>query len=214
MTGGFFYRGERVKDLRDTYVFGDFTAGFGGPQGRLFHIGDDGRLAELIPANGAAGMFITGFGQDRDGELYVMGQQGFAPVGTTGQVFKLVRVDNHKVELEADLSADNEVPPAGTGATGAAEVELDPRRGRVCVEIEADDLAGEVVAGHIHVGAAGANGGVVVNLGVNSAEFEGCVDGVDEALIRAIARNPAGYYINIHTSAVPSGEIRGQLAED
>ncbi len=214
VTGGFVYRGNRVKDLRDTYVFGDFTASFAGPQGRLFHIDRNGELAELLPASGPVGMFITGFGQDRKGELYVMGQQGFAPVGTTGQVFKLIRLDNRKVELEAELSSENEVPPSGTGAGGEAEVELDPRRGRVCVEIEAEDLAGDVVAGHIHVGPAGVNGGVVVDLGVDSAEFEGCVDGVDPALIRAIGRNPAGYYVNIHTTAVPSGEIRGQLERE
>ena len=214
VTGGFVYRGRQVRDLRGTYVFGDFTASFAGPQGRLFHVDRDGELAELIPANGPVGMFVTGFGQDRRGELYVMGQQGFAPVGTTGQIFKLIRLDNRKVELQAKLASANEVPPSGTGATGEAEVELDPRRGRVCVEIEAEDLAGDVVAGHIHVGAAGVNGGVVIDLGVNSAEFEACIDGVDPALLRTIGRHPAGYYVNVHTTAVPSGEIRGQLEKD
>ena len=214
VTGGFVYRGNRVKDLRGTYVFGDFTASFAGPQGRLFHIDQSGELAELIPASGPVGMFLTGFGQDRKGELYVMGQQGFAPVGATGQIFKLIRVDNRKVELEAELSSENEVPPSETGASGEAEIELDPRRGRVCVEIEAEDLAGDVVAGHIHLGEAGVNGGVVVDLGVDSADFEDCVEDVDPALLRAISRNPAGYYVNIHTTAVPSGEIRGQLGRD
>jgi glucose/arabinose dehydrogenase len=214
VTGGFVYRGNRVKDLRDTYVFGDFTTSFAGPLGRLFHIDDNGELAELIPASGPVGIFISGFGQDREGELYVMGQQGFTPVGTTGQVFKLVRVDNRKRNLEAELSSENEVPPSRTGATGEAEVVLDPGRGEVCVEIEAKDLAGDVVAGHIHQGAAGVNGPVVVNLGVDSAEFEACISGVDPALIRAIGRNPAGYYINVHTTDVPSGEIRGQLEEE
>ena len=215
VTGGFVYRGRRVSDLRGSYVFGDFTASFAaGAAGRLFQIGRDGQLSELIPAGGPVGMFITGFGQDRRGELYVMGQQGFTPTGESGQVFRLIRLDNRKVELDAELSAENEVPPSGTGASGEAEIELDPRRGRVCVEVEAEDLAGDVVAGHIHVGGAGVNGGVVVDLGVDSAEFEDCVDGVDPVLIRAIARNPAGYYINIHTTAVPSGEIRGQLEAD
>lgn len=214
VTGGFVYRGNRVKDLRDTYVFGDFTTSFAGPLGRLFHIDDNGELAELVPASGPVGMFISGFGQDRKGELYVMGQQGFTPVGTTGQVFKLVRVDNRKQKLQAELSSENEVPPSGTGASGEAEVVLDSRRGEVCVEIEAEDLAGDVVAGHIHVGAAGVNGPVVVDLGVDSAEFEACISDVDRALIRAIGRNPAGYYVNVHTTEVPSGEIRGQLERD
>ena len=214
VTGGFLYRGSRVKDLRNTYVFGDLTTSFAGPLGRLFHIDDDGELVELIPASGPVGMFVTGFGQDRKGELYVMGQQGVTPVGTTGQVFKLVKVDNRNRELEADLSSDNEVPPSGTGASGEAEVTLNPRRGEVCVEIQADDVAGDVVAGHIHVGPAGVNGPVVVDLGVDSAEFEACVADVDPVLIRAIGRNPDGYYVNIHTTEVPSGEIRGQLEED
>ncbi|MEL7156065.1 MAG: PQQ-dependent sugar dehydrogenase [Actinomycetota bacterium] len=214
VTGGFVYRGRRVKDLRDHYVFGDFTASFAGPQGRLFSLDDGGELAEILPASGPIGMFVTGFGQDRRGELYVMGQQGFAPVGTTGQVFKLVRVDQRRIELEAELSAANEVPPAPSEGEGEAEVVLDPRRGKVCVEVEAEDLEGAVVAGHIHQGAAGVNGPVVVNLGVDEADFEGCVSGVDPVTIRAIGRNPGGYYVNIHTTAVASGEIRGQLTAD
>ncbi len=210
VTGGFAYRGGRVKDLRGSYVFGDFTASFAGPRGRLLHIDEHGRLAELIPASGPVGMFVTGFGQDRRGELYVMGQQGVAPVGHTGQVLKLTGSHDRKVELEAELSSDNEVPPSGTGARGEAEVELDARHGQVCVEIEAEGLAGDVVAGHIHVGPAGVNGPVVVNLGVDSADFEACVK-ADPGLIRTIARNPGGYYVNVHTTVVPSGEIRGQL---
>ncbi len=220
VTGGFVYRGNRVKDLRDSYVFGDFTASFAGPQGRLFEIDGSGALAELVPASGPVGMFVTGFGQDGRGELYVMGQQGFAPVGTTGQVLKLVRADHNDDDddagrpLRADLSSDNEVPPSGTGASGTAEVILNQGRGRVCVEIDADNLAGDVVAGHIHTGVAGVNGGVVVNLGVNSADFESCIDGVDPALIQDIRNNPEAYYINVHTTAVPSGEIRGQLSKE
>lgn len=93
VTGGFVYRGNRVKDLRDTYVFGDWSTGFAGPMGRLFHIDENGDLEALEPTGqDGLGLFLTGFGQDRKGELYVMGQQGLAPVGTTGQVFKIVRV--------------------------------------------------------------------------------------------------------------------------
>ncbi len=115
--------------------------------------------------------------------------------------------------LSADLSSANEVPDSGTGATGIAEITLNQGRGEVCVQVNGSGLAGAVVAGHIHIGEAGVNGPVAVNLGVNSADFSGCVDGVDKATIKKIRQNPAGYYVNIHTSAVPSGEIRGQLSK-
>ncbi len=115
--------------------------------------------------------------------------------------------------LSADLSADNEVPASGTGASGSAHVTLNQGLGEICVEIDSTGLAGEVLAGHIHSAPAGANGSVVVNLGVNSAQFSTCVDGVDPDLVKAIRQNPENYYVNVHTTAVPSGEIRGQLSK-
>lgn len=121
--------------------------------------------------------------------------------------------EHHEVELDADLSSANEVPPSGTTGHGDAEVDIDLEDNTLCVKVEAEDLAGAVVAGHIHVGAAGVNGGVVVDLGVRSSEHETCM-WVDGGTLAAIAANPAGYYINIHTTAVPSGEIRGQLSDD
>ncbi len=216
VTGGFVYRGSSIRKLRGDYVFGDLTRGFaGGPQGRLFTIDRrSGDLSELLPASGPVGLFITGFGQDTRGEVYVMGQQGVFPVGTSGQVLKLVNSRDRPLKFEADLSADQEVPPSGTGATGEAKVEVDLGQAQVCVEIEGEDLAGDVVAGHIHIGDAGENGPVLLNLGVDSADFETCIDGVDLTVMAAIVRDPASHYINIHTTAVPSGEIRGQLVRD
>lgn len=115
--------------------------------------------------------------------------------------------------LSARLSSANEVPPAGSGATGTVRMTLNQGQGEVCVEITSRGLTGPVVAGHIHAGSAGVNGPVVVNLGVNSAGFNSCIDGVDRNLIKAIRKQPGNYYVNIHTSTVPSGEIRGQLSK-
>jgi len=89
ITGGFVYRGPAIQGLRGSYVFGDFTRSFAGPQGRVFHLSSDGGIAEL----GEPGMFVTGFGQNKRGEIYVLGQQGFAPVGTTGELKKIVPAD-------------------------------------------------------------------------------------------------------------------------
>ncbi len=64
---------------------------FGDWLGRLFHLTQDGSIAELEPVGqDGLGYRITGFGQDRKGELYVMGQPGFAPVGTNGVVQRIV----------------------------------------------------------------------------------------------------------------------------
>ena len=89
--GGFVYRGDELTDLVGTYVFGDLTLDSDFPLGRLFSLEPDGLLREIIPVNNSeTRMYITGFGQDADGELYVMGLRSSETAGTTGQVFRLV----------------------------------------------------------------------------------------------------------------------------
>lgn len=74
---------------------------------------------------------------------------------------------------------------------------------------------------HIHPGAAGANGGVLVSLGLAAGEVtfpsgsgsftkRGIVVTADQA--NAILANPAGFYLNIHTARNPDGVARGQLS--
>lgn len=87
--GGFVYRGSEIKDLRGSYVFGDFSLGFFPGNGRLFHLDGKGDIAELLPDGAALGRYVMGFGQDRDGEVYVLTSESFAPVGTTGAVHRL-----------------------------------------------------------------------------------------------------------------------------
>ena len=71
-----------------------------------------------------------------------------------------------------------------------------------------------VVASHIHVGAAGESGDVVVPLDVAGFEgsSEGCTEDADADVLQAIIDNPAGYYVNLHTEPFAGGAIRGQLA--
>ncbi|MDH3305993.1 MAG: PQQ-dependent sugar dehydrogenase [Acidimicrobiia bacterium] len=87
--GGFVYRGSEIKDLRGSYVFGDFSLGFFPGNGRLFHLDEQGEIAELLPDGAALGRYVMGFGQDRRGEVYVLTSANFAPVGTTGTVHRL-----------------------------------------------------------------------------------------------------------------------------
>jgi hypothetical protein len=75
-------------------------------------------------------------------------------------------------------------------------------------------------AAHIHPGAAGVNGGVLVSTGLvvgetvltnGSGSFTKTVNNLDAAVAQNIINNPAGFYFNIHSTLNPGGVARGQL---
>lgn len=111
--------------------------------------------------------------------------------------------------LTAQLSGDAETDEDGTGT---ASVVLDPEAGTACWEMTVENVD-PITASHIHEGAEGESGGVVVNLDVEGFDgsSEGCNDAADPDILQAIIDNPAGYYVNVHTEALPAGAIRGQL---
>jgi len=77
------------------------------------------------------------------------------------------------------------------------------------------DLKLPASASHIHKGAAGVAGGVVVDAkGAPDAQgmYKGTATDVDAALLADIMANPANYYYNVHNADFPAGAIRGQLA--
>jgi hypothetical protein len=82
----------------------------------------------------------------------------------------------------------------------------------VCFDLAYSGIANPTMA-HIHDGAAGTPGPVVVDFGVPTPDsFSGCVDNVDNVLAADILMNPAEYYVNVHNADHPAGAIRGQLA--
>lgn len=92
--GGFVYRGNTFPELVGKYVFGDFSIDFG-PTGRLFYLDADGKLSDIFEFqlggnNDPLGLFLFGFGEDEDGEIYAMTSENLAPVGHTGKVFRIV----------------------------------------------------------------------------------------------------------------------------
>ena len=98
-------------------------------------------------------------------------------------------------------------------ATGTAVLRFRPDDGLVCFRLTAGNVTLPTVAAHIHKGAAGANGNVVVPL--KAPDATGTADGcttADQSLIADILANLSGYYVNVHTKEHPGGAIRAQLA--
>jgi hypothetical protein len=116
----------------------------------------------------------------------------------------------------AVLQPGNEVPPVDSQATGATLVRINGASVSFATVIS--NPAREVFTrGHIHRGAAGVNGPIEVTLlegAMNTRRLITQFDtgapmmGFDPAEICA---NPAGFYVNYHTTDFPGGAIRGQL---
>ena len=88
---------------------------------------------------------------------------------------------------------------------------------RVCFGITVANLDMPVAA-HIHKGAKNENGGIVIGLTApapgDPGASSGCVTLDKPDLVAAAAEiqaNPRGFYANVHTTAFPSGAVRGQL---
>ena len=120
------------------------------------------------------------------------------------------------VSLSATGDAANEVP-AGSGDDGASVMgsfQLTPA-GAMTYTVEVSGADEPVAAGHIHRGAAGVNGDVVVPLdtAVILAGDTGTVQ-VDPALAAEILADPGGFYLNTHSAsyAPPTGVARAQLS--
>ena len=113
--------------------------------------------------------------------------------------------------LHAELSGANEVPLAGDpNGTGYAVIRVNPGLGVVCYDISVENVD-PITGAHIHLGAAGVPGGILVSLPPSGGVISGCTDGVDRDLAKAIMKDPEAYYVNVHNPAFMAGAARGQL---
>jgi hypothetical protein len=122
----------------------------------------------------------------------------------------------------AQLSSANEVPAVAVPATGTATFVLTGKTLRYTVMV--NGLSGNAAASHIHVGAAGTNGGIVYPFTASPVQIgqvaAGTIDLTQpvsngttsisgDALITLL--NSGTLYTNVHTAANAGGEIRGQI---
>jgi hypothetical protein len=102
---------------------------------------------------------------------------------------------------------------SNTSGSGTARLRLNPEQQQICFVIHVSGIALPATATHIHRGAAGIKGPIVVHLTPPNAQgaSSGCTHASHE-LIVAILQHPADYYVNVHNAPYPEGAVRGQLA--
>jgi len=129
--------------------------------------------------------------------------------------------------FKARLSGDEEVPPVPTDATGKFKIRFNKAHTEAEVTLAVNDGV-RVTQSHLHCGAVGVNGPVVVfSAGLNAAGYD--VDGkwisnatvtdtsiVNTACGKTLAEladsiRAGNVYANVHSVAFPGGVIRGQL---
>ncbi|MCW2998953.1 MAG: hypothetical protein JWN65_2502 [Solirubrobacterales bacterium] len=110
--------------------------------------------------------------------------------------------------LKAAMTGKAEVPgPADANGKGTATVKVTGTK--VCYTLSYSNIA-TPNASHIHRGAAGKAGPVVVPLFTGKPKKSACVT-TTAKLAKEIAQKPASFYVNVHDKAFPNGAIRGQL---
>ena len=109
---------------------------------------------------------------------------------------------------QVTLSGRNEVPPADTPASGSATVTVNSDRS-VTARVTVTGMT--ATAAHIHQGARGANGPVIVPFTKSGDNTFVAPSGAKMTEEQYAAYKAGNTYVNVHSAKNPGGEIRGQL---
>lgn len=179
-------------------------------------LSDDLRSGEYTAENNTFNLSDAQIEALQKRQLYVnIHTTSFASGELRGQL--LPKADHYYF---SNLSGNNEVPAIMSGASGALALE---KRGNQLVvtggfrQLEGDLDASVAGGAHLHLGYAGTNGGV--QLFLTATPSEDLRSGVFEAEQNTFTLTPSQlrwlegrqFYANIHTKAVRSGELRGQV---
>jgi hypothetical protein len=115
------------------------------------------------------------------------------------------------ISFRADLKASSEVPANDSAGTGTLTATLDTETSELKYHVEFTGLTGPVVAAHFH-GPAAEGVNAKPQIPVKSSPIASPIDG--KATVtpeQAKDLTDGKWYFNLHTSANPAGEIRGQV---
>ena len=120
------------------------------------------------------------------------------------------RVESAAAKSGTTLSGSQEVPPVNTQASGVSTIEVIGDK-TVIGNVQTTGMTGTVA--HIHMGASGQNGPVIIPL-VKSGDNTWSVPGNTVLSSAQFDAFRAGnLYVNVHSAAYPAGEIRAQLKQ-
>src|SRR5215470_1122071 len=147
-----------------------------------------------------------------------------------------VHAAHEAINLRAQLSGLNEVPPTNSRGSAELRAQLSADESTITFTLSFQGLTGAPAAAHIHFGQSRVNGGVMVFFcggggkpacppatsgtvsgTITAADIVGpAAQGIQPApagdfadVVRAIKTNRG--YANMHTAQFPAGEIRGQV---
>jgi hypothetical protein len=133
------------------------------------------------------------------------------------------------ITFTANLHGGNEVPGISTGSAGTAVVTWNTTTKAGTYRVDVYNMPVATTASHIHAGAAGVNGPVIVNFTVPAGGISndyalsgtfGCTDvvvrapqGINSCEDFEQALMLGNTYVNVHSTVNGGGEIRGQLVK-
>ena len=110
--------------------------------------------------------------------------------------------------VNVSLSGDQEVPAVKTAASGSGTFQINDDK-TVSGSVQVSGM--DAVAAHIHQAAAGQNGPVIIPLSKGSNNEWSVGSGAKLSDEQYKVFKDGGLYVNVHSKAHQSGEIRGQL---
>ena len=110
--------------------------------------------------------------------------------------------------VKVTLSGSQEVPPASTSASGSGTITIGADKS-VSGSVTTTGVA--AIAAHIHVGAAGKNGPVIIPLAKTSDNVWAVPAGAKLTDAQYESFKAGDLYVNVHSAKYKGGEIRGQL---
>jgi TRAP-type C4-dicarboxylate transport system substrate-binding protein len=111
--------------------------------------------------------------------------------------------------ITVKLTGSEETPKGDPKGKGTAKVTLNSTTGQVCYKLSWSGID-TPTASHIHQGAKGKAGPVVIPLFSGTPKKSACVT-ASKSLVGKILKTPTSYYVNVHTAKYKDGAVRGQL---